>query len=120
MRNTGPDLATRQLVIDRLNHACLRCGMPGQVIHHRRPRKRGGTLRPEINSPENLVWICEKCHAWIESRRIDAYASGWLVKEGIDGPAEIPLWDRAGCEFFLTDDGAIVPTGRWMTVRVPR
>lgn len=116
-RSTGPDLATRQLVIDRSNHMCLRCGAPGQVIHHRRPRKRGGTRRSEINSPENLAFVCNACHDWIESRRTEAYASGWLVKEGVDGPEEIPLTDNFGLMFFLTADGRMSYAGgavrRW-------
>lgn len=105
-RSTGPDLAIRQLVIDRSNHMCLRCGQPGQVIHHRRPRKRGGTRRPEINSPENLVWICNACHDWIESHRTEAYERGWLVKEGVDGPLEIPIVNVYGQESFLMPDGS--------------
>lgn len=111
MRSTGPDLATRQLVIDRSDRRCMRCRRPGEVVHHRRPRKRGGTRRPEINSPENLVWICRACHDWIESRRALAYRTGWLVKEGIDGPLEISLVDDRGRTFFLTEEGGVIFTG---------
>lgn len=112
-RSTGPDLATRQLVIDRSNHMCLRCGQPGQVIHHRRPRKRGGTRRPEINSPENLVFVCNACHDWIESHRLGAYATGWLVHEGIDGPSEVALVDKERRRmFFLTEEGEIIYINR--------
>jgi uncharacterized protein with PIN domain len=108
MKNTGPSLKVRQLVIDRNHHMCLRCNTnPGQVVHHRRPRKRGGTKRPEINHPENLVWICDSCHRDIEYWRADAYKYGWLVKEGIEEPAEIPLKDFDGRHFWLLEDGGI-------------
>ena len=109
MKSTGPSLAVRQLVIDRNHHMCLRCQAPGQVIHHRRPRKRGGTKRPEINAPENLVWICNRCHDEIERfiREI-AYNTGWLVREGIEEPVEIPLVDLLGRWFWLLEDGGIV------------
>jgi rubrerythrin len=107
MKNTGPSLAVRQLVIDRKQRICLRCHYPGEVIHHRRPRKRGGTKRPEINAPENLVWICNMCHEVLESYRDLAYNTGWLVKEGIEEPAEVPLCDTAGRWFWLTEDGGM-------------
>jgi len=108
MKNTGPSLKVRQLVIDRFRQSCLRCGRYGQVIHHRRPRKRGGTKRPEINYPENLVWICNDCHDEIETNRDKSYRTGWLVKEGIEDPAEIPLVDTAARHFWLTEDGGVI------------
>ncbi len=108
MRRTGPSLKVRQLVIDRADRKCLRCYSYGQVIHHRRPRKRGGTKRPEINYPENLVWVCHFCHSWIESNRAEAYVTGWLVKEGLEDPAEIPLRDTWGRHFWLTEDGGVI------------
>ena len=112
MKNTGPSQAVRQKVIDRKDRKCLRCVMPGEVIHHRRPRKKGGTSRPEINSPENLTWICNFCHDYIESNRTYAYETGWLVKEGVDGPLEIPLIDLYGRTFVLFEDGGIEYLGR--------
>jgi len=107
MRRTGPSLKVRQLVIDRIDRKCLRCYSYGQVIHHRRPRKRGGSKRPEINYPENLAWICNACHLWIETNRTESYNAGWLVKEGLEDPAEIALVDMYGRHFWLLEDGGI-------------
>ena len=38
-------------------------------IHHRRPRRMGGTSNPEIHQPANLVVVCRTCHRWIEENR---------------------------------------------------
>jgi hypothetical protein len=46
----------------------------------------------------------------IELNREWAYRTGWLVKEGTEGPLEIPLVNVAGYELFLTDDGGVVYT----------
>ena len=108
MKNTGPTAKTLALVKARNDGACLRCNVrAGEQCHHRRPRKMGGSRRPEINSPENLVWICGHCHAAIESNREAAIATGWLVPEGLDGPLETPLVDLLGREFFLTEEGDV-------------
>jgi hypothetical protein len=108
VKSTGPSLAVRQLVIERSDWGCLRCRQArGAQIHHRRPRKSGGTSRPEINSPENLAFLCLNCHIWVEHNREAAKATGWLVPEGVDGPLEVPLMDLRGNRFFLTEEGEI-------------
>ena len=101
---TGPDLATRQAVIDRAGSKCERCGQPGEQIHHRKPRGMGGTSDPAINAFPNLVFVCADCHREIESHRSDAYESGWLVRRWQD-PAEVTAWDLAGIEIEFHADG---------------
>lgn len=101
---TGPDLATRQLVIDRAQRRCERCRQPGEQIHHRKPRGMGGTSDPAINALPNLVFVCGDCHREIESHRSDAYESGWLVRRWRD-PAEVTAWDLAGIEIQFHADG---------------
>lgn len=108
MRNTGPSQKVRAQVRIRSNSLCERCGYHGAQVHHRRPRKSGGTRRPEINYLSNLVLLCLPCHLWVESHRGDSYALGWLVHEGDDTPDQIPLTDLAGRRFFLTDDGTVI------------
>jgi hypothetical protein len=110
MTGTGPSPEVRALILDRDDHRCRRCGTyvwQDAEIHHRRPRKRGGTSRPEINSPENLVTLCKPCHRTVESHRTEAYDHGWLVREGIDGPLEIPLVNIHGARFWLTEEGEV-------------
>jgi 5-methylcytosine-specific restriction protein A len=107
MRATGPDAKTRGLVMARDGGRCRRCGAIGEQIHHRLPRGMGGTRDKKINSPANLVLVCGQCHAEIESDRLDAYDTGWLVRRGYD-PAGIYLVDRTGLTFCLLDDGTTV------------
>lgn len=111
MKNTGPTLKTRQLVIDRDDQLCRRCGGPGQQVHHRIPRGSGGTSRPEINYPANLVLVCLRCHQYVESHRTEAYAAGWLVHR-LEDPETVPLFDNWGTAWVLTTDGLAVPAFR--------
>ena len=101
---TGPDLATRQAVIERAGKRCERCRVPGAQIHHRKPRQMGGTSDPAINALTNLVFVCVTCHDEIERNRQMAYESGWLVRRWQD-PAEVTAWDLAGIEIEFHADG---------------
>lgn len=114
-RDTGPDQATRLVVEHRFGGRCCRCGEVARVgvgrsasVQHRTPRGMGGTSRPEINWPSNLVWVCgtgtTACHGHMESRRTEAYAAGWLVPHGSD-PAEEPLLLWNGSKVLLDNDG---------------
>ena len=76
----------------------------------------GGTDRPELNLPSNLLSLCGSgttgCHGDIESNRTLAYEKGWIVKRDHDAaetPVEISI-DMPGVAaikkmVFLTDDG---------------
>lgn len=58
---SGPTKATRALVWERDAGRCARCGLPitrEWSLHHRVPRGAGGSRRPELNSPANLVLLC--------------------------------------------------------------
>lgn len=120
-RDTGPDQATRSLVLDRSMGFCEMCGkqlyavpqgwIAPHAIHHRQPRKMGGTSRPEINSPANLLLVCDgrpnSCHPWIEANRAAAYEFGLLVRATGD-PAKVPVVLEGGDQYLLTDDGRCV------------
>lgn len=109
-RDTGPSADVRRMVVARARWACERCGhsilsSKGSDIHHRKPRRMGGTSDPAINSPANLVLLCRDCHRDIESNRLLAARSGWLVSAALD-PEMIPLiTDKPGGRFYLTPDG---------------
>lgn len=103
---TGPDLATRQAVINRAMRGCERCGRPGVHIHHRKPRGMGGTSDPAINALPNLVFLCLDCHEHIERNRTNAYATGWLVHRWAD-PAEVAAVDVDGFELVFRADGTV-------------
>lgn len=99
-RDTGPTKTTRELVWARAGGRCELCGgslagVVGFSIHHRLPRRMGGTRRPEVNTPANLLLVCgsatspDGCHQRIESNRTQAYTDGLLLHEGAD-PATVP------------------------------
>jgi 5-methylcytosine-specific restriction protein A len=108
-RYTGPDEKTRLKVVGRAGMRCERCGKGadywlGADIHHRKPRRMGGTSDPEINSPSNLVLLCRGCHSEVESRRAQALADGWLVYASGD-PSRVPVNLPGFGPTLLTKDG---------------
>ena len=110
MRATGPDLRTRQGVIDRDQRRCRRCSAPMAQIHHRRPRGMGGSRRDEaINAPSNLVCLCAPCHRWIEAHPAESFEDGWRVRRSHD-PRAIPLV-VGDSEVYLDDDYQATPVG---------
>lgn len=60
----------------------------GRSLHHRRPRRMGGTRALDIHDPANLLAVCGNgsrgCHGWIESHRRAALEHGWLLSSGAD------------------------------------
>lgn len=95
-RDTGPTTAVRELVYERADRRCERCGTASGPfnVHHRTGRGMGGTSNPAANSTVNLVLVCGSgttgCHGEIESHRRDALADGWLVPRTAD-PANAPV-----------------------------
>lgn len=103
---TGPDLATRQAVINRARGRCERCGHPGVHIHHRKPRGMGGTSDPAINTAPNLVFLCLTCHEYVERNRTHAYDAGWLAHRWED-PADVAAIDVRGYELVFLPDWTV-------------
>lgn len=102
-RNTGPSKRTLELVEDRAGGACEfeACGRPAVHTHHRRPRRAGGTRRPETNQPANLVRLCLRHHDWVESNRTAALDMGMLLHDR-EVPTVVPV--RAIYGWVLLDD----------------
>ena len=78
--------------------------------HHRRPRGIGGTKRVETGQAQNALLLHQKCHTRVESNRLEAYESGWLVAQNAD-PGDVPvrLWDGW---FVLDSLGAREPVSQ--------
>jgi len=78
---TGPPASVLRVLEQRSQGWCEfhDCGAPAIHTHHRRPRRAGGTKRPEVNLPSNLVRLCLKHHDWVESNRLDALDMGLLL-----------------------------------------
>lgn len=113
-RRTGPDAATRALVLARDGGSCVICGSTQNLqIHHRAGRRMGGTRRPEINSPANLLTLDLECHQSVESRRRDALDRGLLLPQSVEDPSAWPVcWH--GQVVLLTHDGQALPvTDPW-------
>ena len=106
-RKTGPDRATVELLFERSHERCERCGSRGEQIHHRKPRKSGGTRDAAINDLSNLVLLCQADHHYVEMNREWAYEQGWLVRSWAD-PAYQPVriqgsWIRLSEVYTLVD-----------------
>lgn len=104
--------------IDRDGPACLRCNrdltdFPASV-HHRLPRS-GGT-KAQVDVVSNLVVVCGSgtsphCHQWIHSHPYESMATGWTVRRnGLSDPADLPLYDLAGRQLYLTEEATVVYT----------
>jgi hypothetical protein len=98
-RDTGPSATTRADVWGRAGGRCEVCGNPvagvlGFSLHHRHPRRMGGSRRPELNSPANLILLCGSgttgCHGRIEANRERAYEDGLLLHDGAT-PTDVPV-----------------------------
>lgn len=97
MKSTGPTTKTRQSVIDRSGGWCEACNRAAPMsIHHRMPRKMGGTSIEWINKSENLLALCGSgvtgCHGRIESNRAVSYDRGLLLRVGMN-PWATPFMD---------------------------
>lgn len=118
---SGPNAETRLAVYERDGGRCCRCTarVSGSgSIHHRTPRGMGGTDRPAINHPTNLLLLCGTgttgCHGWVESNRDTARAQGYLVASW-EEPETVPFFDLVGRIWLLDGLTRIDVTGRWVT-----
>lgn len=50
-----------------------RCQMLGDQAHHLKRRSQGGK-----DTPENLIWVCWRCHNWIHANPEKARAADLL------------------------------------------
>ncbi len=111
---TGPTPKTRAIVYDRAGLRCEVCGGSayGGSVHHRRRRGMGGSKRPEINLPANLLLLCGSgttgCHGDIEAHRAGAYVDGLLLRENQE-PTTTPVQLIYGL-VLLDNDGLWTPT----------
>ncbi len=104
---TGFSPATRDVIYQRSDGVCERCGAgPVEQLHHRRARGAGGSRRTDTNTPANCLAICSPCHLHIETNRTEAKDMGWLVRQGHD-PEHVPVMYRRTGLVNLHPDGSI-------------
>lgn len=117
-RNTGPRPEVVELCLERAQYSCEPCGaLTGDrrgvdwSVHHRLPRRMGGTKRAGVNSPAALLIVCGSgttgCHGRIESFRAAAYERGLILRAHED-PLVVPVRLSIGL-VLLTNDGAYEP-----------
>lgn len=118
-RDTGPDRATRALVLERDDWRCFCCGTPilGQPysLQHRDSRGMGGSKNPLKNSPANLITLLGSattdCHGRVEQRHAADNVAGYWLKTGQD-PAATPVLHWRYGPVLLGHDGSVEPIGR--------
>lgn len=97
--------AARLAVEHRDGGMCALCGTTWNLtIHHRQNRGMGGSSRPEVHSPANLLLCCAPCNNLLEADAElarEARVNGWKVSHPTD-PASVPVWTRLG--WVLLDD----------------
>lgn len=121
-KNTGPVQSTRELVWTRDEGRCVLCGVGllgrQSAVHHRRNRGSGGSSDPAINSPANLLSVCDgpgSCHEWIGASPAEAYEAGYMVSlNSRQDPADVPLIHAVfESSVFLNHDGTIRFPSSW-------
>jgi len=77
-------------------------------IHHRMPRKMGGTSNLWINGVENLLALCGSgvtgCHGRVEANRAGSYDRGLLLRSGMY-PWTTPFMDDTKKWWLITESG---------------
>lgn len=95
-------------VVRERDGLCFVCNGRGTQIHHRLPRKMGGSSHHYINEPANLLLVCGDCHRDIESSRHKAMGRGLLVP-GNRKPDTWPIWHGYTQTWVRHDNDG----GRW-------
>lgn len=107
-RSMALTTAQRVAIIER-DRGCARCGLElgPMSLHHRLPRRMGGTRDVRSSDPRNLVVVCGSgttgCHGAIESNRTKAYAGGWLLQSYDD--LDLAMVALDGRRIYLDADG---------------
>lgn len=117
VRSTGPVRGVVDLVLERAQHSCELCLVAlGPVrgvdhhVHHRRPRRAGGSRAEDTNTAANLLLLCPSCHEVVEVQRAAAYEGGWLLHAEQD-PVVVPVLIGAQRLVRLTVDGRYAADG---------
>lgn len=108
---SGPSPDVVEALYERASWSCELCTVgigprrgEEHHVHHRRPRRMGGTDLPDANDLPNLLLLCPSCHAVVEKERAAAYEGGWLVRQN-DDPAAVAVLIGASRWVLLTADG---------------
>jgi hypothetical protein len=87
----------RQIVWERQDRQCARCGNTGREIHHRQRRREAG------HGLEILVGLCGTCHRWAHANPKAAQPLGYIVPPWTADVASVPLKSFMGWVLFDAD-----------------
>ncbi len=109
-RRTDPKPAERDVVRGRSGGVCefRACTRGAEQMHHRRPRRMGGSTAPDVNGAANLVDLCAWHHRWVEFHRTAAEALGLLLSARAD-PLRVPVLTRHDEQPVW-----LLPDGTWL------
>lgn len=118
-RHTGFPTATRDLITTRSGGFCevMAPGCTGHAreIHHRMPRRMGGTRRAVVNTASAGLHVCRSCHRHLETtERGLSYLRGWLIRQNTSDlvePASVSVVYRGNPGVRLCDDGTLSLAG---------
>ena len=71
----------RPVVVSRFAGQCHICNDPGTAVHHRKLRSQGGD-----NSLDNLLLLCDSCHAYVHNHPALAVSAGYILRR--DDPVD--------------------------------
>lgn len=96
----GAEIPTRarELVWERQDRQCARCGNTGREIHHRMRRREGG------HGVHNLVGLCGTCHRWVHANPKAAQEQGYIIPISCKDIASVPLKSFMGEILFTIDN----------------
>lgn len=99
----------RLIVLERDAGTCVCCHHRTTTVHHRYRRGMGGTTDHRVNTPPNMVAVCDPDHLRAESLRLDSRDRTGLC---------IPNVDLAPTTPILTFSGWQLPTmgGTWLPI----
>lgn len=95
----------REVVDERDQKQCVRCGNRAGHKHHRQRRREGG------HGYWNVISLCTTCHQWAHANPVKARETGYIVSVHETTPEDIPLKTFMGW-MVLLDDGGI----KWFAV----
>lgn len=84
----------REIVRERQQGACARCGNRYTALHHRQRRREAG------HGVEILVGVCATCHDWAHKHPEKARESGYSISPHEEDAAAVPLKSYMGWVVF--------------------
>ena len=89
----------REVVRERQNSQCARCGNRYEEVHHRMRRREG------LHGYENLVGLCGTDHRWAHANPREAAAEGYIIPISVDDISAVPIFTFMGWLVFDSDGG---------------